>query len=713
MKALPPILRAIVLAIVFPMAATGEIDVYTGQPVEAGNTYLLAGWNFNKPAGLESQLATSHGTGSLTANWLPETMTDFSGTSTNAFATDPPGRDLAVRNGPELANEGNHLTFAVSLAGFQNLVVTYAARRSSSGFTDHEWWWSVGDSPYSHLVTIQPESSYEIYTIDFTSVAEIHDADLVKLRLVLRGVPTNPSSTGNNRIDNVQFRATATAGTAGPGEVILTNATTGSPLRDTSVFSPGELQDLRMELTVPAGSSDSISSVLIQLPDGWTGLARDRISLDGSGFETAAASVAGRSLTISGATVSSDASGKILLKGIIAPASAHLDGWGRSVAAVETAAAGEELSRIAKPPELWMPVPIAALRAVDALGIPLALGKTVAVIGVAAVPVGTLSVTTFLTWIQDDSAAVPVTHYPITAIWKIAEPGRRYLAIGTLTQINGATEIAIDGNDGWIDLGPAEILEPPIHSIADLLANAEALEGRLIRIVRAEKSPASPPWPDPGVNGTILVTDGSGGELDVYLNRFTDVALYPEPEYPADLVGIFTQFASGGPPYDSGYQLMPRSRDDILPPTEVVSGYDRWRAETFAPSAASDPAISGADADPDFDGLSNLLEYALGADPLTPSPDAAPRLTWSASGVTFTFWRVGSAIDLLYAVERSSDLSEWQEIWTSVDAPYSSADPIAEETITAESESISNSPRFYRLKIFRLEPDRNRNSRFK
>lgn len=42
---------------------------------------------------------------------------------------------------------------------------------------------------------------------------------------------------------------------------------------------------------------------------------------------------------------------------------------------------------------------------------------------------------------------------------------------------------------------------------------------------------------------------------------------------------------------------------------------DAWRKSTFGASA-NDPAISSDAADPDHDGVSNLLEYALGADPL-------------------------------------------------------------------------------------------------
>jgi hypothetical protein len=51
--------------------------------------------------------------------------------------------------------------------------------------------------------------------------------------------------------------------------------------------------------------------------------------------------------------------------------------------------------------------------------------------------------------------------------------------------------------------------------------------------------------------------------------------------------------------------------------------FDAWRFARFTPEELADPAISGDSADPDADGLSNLLEYALGAGPGPPTPPPA------------------------------------------------------------------------------------------
>jgi hypothetical protein len=79
------------------------------------------------------------------------------------------------------------------------------------------------------------------------------------------------------------------------------------------------------------------------------------------------------------------------------------------------------------------------------------------------------------------------------------------------------------------------------------------------------------------------------------------------------------------------YPILFRASDGSLSATKGVrivvgvppaGGFDAWAATHW--SGVTDPAIIGSSADPDRDGLDNLLEYALDADPKTADDSALP-----------------------------------------------------------------------------------------
>lgn len=87
---------------------------------------------------------------------------------------------------------------------------------------------------------------------------------------------------------------------------------------------------------------------------------------------------------------------------------------------------------------------------------------------------------------------------------------------------------------------------------------------------------------------------------------------------------------------------------------------DAWRFSTFSPAQFADPDISGDLADPDGDGRANLLERALGGNPLAadvPSPDPSGLLDRALP--RFSLQYAKAAPDLTYEVYRASGLSNW------------------------------------------------------
>ena len=93
--------------------------------------------------------------------------------------------------------------------------------------------------------------------------------------------------------------------------------------------------------------------------------------------------------------------------------------------------------------------------------------------------------------------------------------------------------------------------------------------------------------------------------------------------------------------------------------TESPAPLAAWKAVQFGP-AAGDPAIAGNDADPDADGLRNLVEYGTGSDPFAPS--ALPVVSTIASHLALTFSRNSLATDLTLTVQGSDDSTTWLDL---------------------------------------------------
>src|SRR5204862_1014676 len=62
-------------------------------------------------------------------------------------------------------------------------------------------------------------------------------------------------------------------------------------------------------------------------------------------------------------------------------------------------------------------------------------------------------------------------------------------------------------------------------------------------------------------------------------------------------------------------------------PPAVPTNFAQWQMVHFTPAEIADPNIGAGSADPDLDGLPNLMEFASGSNPM--SPDAA-----RAGGIT-------------------------------------------------------------------------------
>ncbi len=87
--------------------------------------------------------------------------------------------------------------------------------------------------------------------------------------------------------------------------------------------------------------------------------------------------------------------------------------------------------------------------------------------------------------------------------------------------------------------------------------------------------------------------------------------------------------------------------------------YQSYLATYFTPQQLADPTITGDLADPDHDGISNLLEYAFEMDPTRASVSSLPVVSMQNGYLTISFIQRIAPTDLTYTVEVSSDMNTW------------------------------------------------------
>lgn len=134
---------------------------------------------------------------------------------------------------------------------------------------------------------------------------------------------------------------------------------------------------------------------------------------------------------------------------------------------------------------------------------------------------------------------------------------------------------------------------------------------------------------------------------------------------------------------------------------EVSHTWLSWRQHFFGANAtdsSQEASLWGAHADPDADGLPNLIEYALGSDPLSPAsrpqtlPDVVPLSSQQRLTLTFTPHVING---LTYVVQASNDLLNWTE-QTNVTASLTPDQPF---TFTDSADLTTTPRRFLRLHI--------------
>ena len=100
----------------------------------------------------------------------------------------------------------------------------------------------------------------------------------------------------------------------------------------------------------------------------------------------------------------------------------------------------------------------------------------------------------------------------------------------------------------------------------------------------------------------------------------------------------------------------------VVSPTPTP--YSIWQAKYFSMVELGETDVSGDDADPDGDGVPNLVEYALGMLPRTASVAGLPTVGATTVGtseyLTLTYVQIVADTDITYVPQVSGDLATWE-----------------------------------------------------
>ena len=186
---------------------------------------LIAGWDFQTTnnggmallaaPNTANQDVANFGNGTLylngnagSSNWISASsgnqLTSFSGSALNAgtgFATSTTAPAcLTLLN--STAN-GKSIVFAFSMNNYSNLQVSYATQGTATGFTSQQWDYSSDAINWLPVQTVTSiPTSYAIKQLPV--ITGLNNVQNAYLRVTFNGAS---SSTGNNRIDNVQLSA--------------------------------------------------------------------------------------------------------------------------------------------------------------------------------------------------------------------------------------------------------------------------------------------------------------------------------------------------------------------------------------------------------------------------------------------------------------------------------------------------------------------------
>lgn len=323
---------------------------------------------------------------------------------------------------------------------------------------------------------------------------------------------------------------------------------------------------------------------------------------------------------------------------------------------------------------------------------------------------------------------------------------------GTLemTGANQAFAAPIEVMNGTLRLrgGVASTISVSTDGTLDLVGDTGALSGsgQLVLSATAVSLPSvgglkrsfvfgqtgDPTLANPAVSGNALIITASPGTpltQDIYVDlvgpippatRIRGGYLLPATVATAPLLAAQIYIPAPGGPRDFAgktWQLAPTAAVTSVPATLSSPGgnitgrilelrfdgqpltYNAWKSANFTGPDLGNPAVSGPDAAPFGDGISNLLRFALGVPTGANASASLPVLSVNKpDGITFRFPYDPGLRGLRWTVESTPDLADWSSPEILFDSATDLLQPAPDGNLTLAA-PISGARRFYRLKV--------------
>jgi len=517
-------------------------------------------WNFNvnTPASnvqWPSPIPSTTGSGSLTHNWVD--VLSFTGSTSNAELGDAAGGCLAVRG---TVDNGNGIVFSIPTTGYTDINLSYATQRTSTGYSSQEIQYSTDGTNFISFQTFTTEiqTSFSTLSVDFTSISAANNNANFKIKIVFSGAA---SATGNNRLDNVKIKGTAPLNDGDGSAVIVNN--NGSSVNGKSIWNRN-IGNSQADVTITGTSAGNLTSASITVPSSWGTISNGDVSLSGTGFSGASASVSSNVITISSTSLTNTATGTVHIVNLTSPNPTAVTDDGNYSFTVKTAKSGGTLTSINQSPIAYVAIPISDIRD-ETAGVPNDLNKTVVVYGTITGINGSFSTTGTDNFIQDATGGVNIFKSGVTAL----NLDHNYYVKGQVISFQGLTEVNPGSASDIIDDGAATAINALVTNVTTVSSDGPANEGSLF--IFQNVSLTSGTWPTAtGLSNSstaLTFTDANAVTFTVFIDNETDIDGSVEPTWPQDIRGIWTD--------KNGQGLLLRALTDIAAantlPVELVS----------------------------------------------------------------------------------------------------------------------------------------------